>query len=144
MKRFLILSLLLSAAVFGFMGCKSESESSNLYEHVRSPSKLYLYKVQIFCPGKTYNYLTTDDYVIDSSHRTDFEDYSTSFKIKSSCPTIVLPIVRKTEDDKVTKEQMEKIYLDGQNIPIIGEDKSLETSSKLPQSIIINNNNVQK
>ena len=142
MLKRLALGFLFTAAVFNLMGCEDSSSydsRSNFYEQVKLPRGEKLYKVQIFCPGKTYNYLTTDDYVIDSSKRVEFKDYSTSFKIKSSCPSIVLPVVRKVEDIKMTKEQMEKMYLDGQNISIVDEDKNLETTSKLPQSIIINN-----
>ncbi len=125
----------------------SSSTTNNqkaMYEQVKVDGAR-LYKVQLLCPDKTYMYLTTDSCVFDSHGAIEFTDYSSSFKVKSSCPAVCSSVIRKTEDFKLTKEQMEKTYLlNDQNIPVIGEDKSLETTSKLPQSIIINNNNVQK
>lgn len=125
----------------------SSSTTNNqkaMYEQVKVDGAR-LYKVQLLCPDKTYMYLTTDSCVFDSHGAIEFTDYSSSFKVKSSCPAVCSSVIRKTEDVKLTKEQIEKTYLlNDQNVPIIDENKSLETNSKLPQSIIINNNNVQK
>ena len=161
------LCVLLLAAVFGLSGCENIDESK--YEQVKSESGKKLYRVQTFCPGKTFTYLTlSGDSVVGNCGNgkcTSFDDYVTGAHIRTTCPSIIHPVLRKKVDSrKVDREQMEKIYhyeleqlesntsrvptSDGREISVNHQDGSnfdasdeqkKSGQSALTNSIIINN-----
>ena len=77
-------------------GCVNHSDDlrQQKYERVKTAAGNDLYKIQVFCPGKTLTYVCTDVHIF-SSEEVRFTDYMTGEEVNTTCPVVNYPVLRK-------------------------------------------------
>ena len=152
------LALIIVVCVLLF-GCVDQSRelSTGKYERVKTAAGEDLYKVQVYCPGKTMTYVAIKRYDEPSmgSRRNDvstFKDYITGEDVHTTCPVIEYPILRKKKisiasepeelDDLLKNDvvgMMDKAKTPLEQVPV-AEPSERKTNQPAPQnSITINN-----
>ncbi len=150
------LIIVLCIILFGCVDNSGNIPSGKKYEPIKTASGNNLYKIQIFCPGKTMTFVSSRVYYISHSE-IKFEDYMTGEDIYSTCHFIQYPILRKRkisspsepeEIDELLKNDvvgmMDKAKTPVEQVPVVEEYEKKPSNNMQPgsqNSITINNYN---
>lgn len=140
-------------------GCIDSSRNipTGKYERVKTATGNNLYKIQVFCPGKTMTFVSTG-YWDRSDVRVSFRDYITGEEVDTTCPAIQYPILRKRkvsttsepeELDELLKNDvvgmMDKAKTPVEQVPVVEESEKKQPSGNMQpgsqSNITINNYN---
>ena len=158
-KEHLAVSCYLTPVVIGIFlpfacmihGCVDHSEEirQQKYEHVKTAAGKDLFKVQVFCPGKTLTYVSSSVRIF-SSNEAEFIDYMTNERVNTTCPVVSYPILRMkvipTDSGPQDLDELLKIDVVGmmakgktpiEQVPVVEESKKQPSS---PQNNITINN----
>jgi len=149
------LIIVLCVILFGCVDCSGNIPTGK-YERVKTAAGNNLYKIQIFCPGKTMTFVSTG-YWNRSDVRITFRDYITGEDVDTTCPAIQYPILRKRkissrsepeEIDELLKNDvvgmMDRAKTPVEQVPVVEETEKKPSNNMQPgsqNSITINNYN---
>ena len=140
-------------------GCVDSSRNipTGKYERVKTAAGSNLYKIQVFCPGKTMTFVSAG-YWDRSDVRVSFRDYITGEEVDTTCPAIQYPILRKRkvsatsepeELDELLKNDvvgmMDKAKTPVEQVPVVEDSEKKQLPNNVqpgsPNNITINNYN---
>ena len=152
------LVIVLCILLFGCVDQSNNISPAEKYEHVKSAAGSRLYKIQVFCPGKTMTFISAGDTRMNGGY-VHFDDYITGERVYTTCPILEHPILRKRktpitsepeELDELLKNDvigmMDKAKTPVEQVPIVEETEKKQPSSSNAQpgsqsNITINNYN---
>ena len=151
------LVIILCVILFGCID-SSRNIPAGKYERVKTALGNNLYKIQVFCPGKTMTFVSTG-YWDRSDVRVSFRDYMTGEEVDTTCPAVQYPILKKRkvsatsepeELDELLKNDvvgmMDKAKTPVEQVPVVEESEKKQPSGNNMQpgsqnNITINNYN---
>ena len=149
------LIIVLCIILFGCVDCSGNIPTGK-YERVKTAAGNTLYKIQVFCPGKTMTYVSSGDTYINNGFAR-FKDYFTEEDVHTTCPVVEYPILRKRkisspsepeEIDELLKNDvvgmMDKAKTPVEQVPVVEESEKKPSNNMQPgsqNSITINNYN---